>query len=531
MKNIYKISIALALAFGAVSCNMDLRPISVIDPENALETYADAQKLANGFNVQVRSLAVGSHIYMPEIQADFFNASDAYGNRGGDMYRWDFTSSVEYTAGIWEGCYAAIANANFFVEKVAYVKGRIESDKDFAETWTEEELALLDGHLGEAYFLRAYAHSFLVDRFCASYSEEIADEQNSGIPMVLKYVPTSDKNKYPGRNTLAECYEIMMEDLNTAEELLDAADEFGSKGALQKPVAGSAYITVDAVKALRARLALASRDYSLAIQDATSIISSGTYGLVSGVEKLTNLFINDSEPSECIMQCFAENPTELPGSNNYGYVSYNYNKETYSPDFIPNQWVIDLYDEKDYRKQVFFMLTPFTYGTGETQPLYLFSKYIGNRALESSVSSYSYLNKPKPFRLAELYLIAAEAYLESGLGGGEASASDLINELKASRIEGWTKKTFTASQLTDEIKNERIRELIGEGFRLSDLKRYGFGITRKAAQLSSIISFPGDSRTEFLTRPADDYRFVWPIPTSETDSNPNIKQNPGYLNK
>ncbi len=519
MKIIYKISIALALVFGASSCNMDLRPISVIDPENALETYADAQKLANGFNIQIRSLAVGSKIYMPEIQADIFNASVDFGNRGGDMYRWEFTSSLDYAEALWAGCYTAIANANYFIEKAGSVKERVKTDADFADTWTKEELALLDGHIGEALFVRAYAHSFLVDRFCATYSAETADDENSGIPIVLNYVPTSDKEKYPSRNTLAECYGQIMSDLNSAEELI---------GALRAPAAGSAYVTVDAVKALRARLALASQDYSLAIQDATSIISSGTYGLVSGVEKLTNLFVNDAEKSECIMQCFVSKPDELPSSNNYGYVSYNFTKKTYSPDFIPAQWVIDLYDDKDYRKEVFFMQTPLTYGTGESEPLYIFNKYIGNRALETGESSFNYMNAPKPFRLAELYLIAAEAYLESGID--EAAASDLINEFKATRVEGWVKKTYTASMLRDEIRNERVRELIGEGFRLSDLKRYGLGITRKASQNSGVINFPGDNRTEFLKRDANDYRFVWPIPTTETDSNPKIKQNPGYTN-
>ena len=80
MKQIFKISFALALVLGFSSCDMNLRPYSVIDPDNALESYADAQKLANGFNNQIRSLAVGSKIYGPELQSDLFHAVADFGS-------------------------------------------------------------------------------------------------------------------------------------------------------------------------------------------------------------------------------------------------------------------------------------------------------------------------------------------------------------------------------------------------------------------------------------------------------------------
>ena len=147
-----------------------------------------------------------------------------------------------------------------------------------------------------------------------------------------------------------------------------------------------------------------------------------------------------------------------------------------------------------------------------------------------SLSTLHYCNAPKPFRLAELYLIAIEAYVASGVQGGDQAASDLKNELKSNRIEGYTAKTYTAGELRSEVKDERVRELVGEGFRLSDLKRYGAGITRGEAQLSSVLSQPGQTSTELLSKTAEDYRFVWPIPTTETDANPKIKQNPGYTN-
>lgn len=521
MKRIFNISFVLALVLGVSSCDMNLRPYSVIDPENALESYADAQKLANGFNVQIRSLSVGDEVYAPELQSDFFHATPDFGNRGGDLYRWEFSAGSGYAESLWASCYTAIANANYFIDKAAKVQERIVADKDFAETWTDEEVEYLKGHVAEAYFVRAYAHYILADRFCAAYSESSASAQDSGIPYVTVYAPTSDKEKYPARETLKDTYAYIMNDLGEAEKSIELVNE---------AEAGSNYITVDAVKALRARVALACQDYTQAVQDATSIINSGNYALVGNLAGLQKLFVNDDAKSEVILQSFVALSTENPGTNNYGYIGYNYSKDIYAPDFVPEQWLVDLYDDNDYRKQVFFKETPLTLSAGESDPVYIFNKFSGNPALQSGPSDVNYRNAPKPFRLAEQYLIAIEAYVSSGVSGGEKAASDLLNELKSNRIEGWENKDYTAAEIKAEVKDERVRELVGEGFRLSDLKRYGAGMTRSASQNSAVVSMPGSTTTELLSKSAEDFRFVWPIPTAETDANPKIKQNPGYTN-
>lgn len=521
MKRIFNISFILALVLGASSCNMDLRPYSVIDPENALETYADAAKLANGFNNTIRSLAVGSVVSVPELQSDFFHATSSFGNRGGEVYRWAFTANFGTAESVWAACYTAIANANFFMSKVAYVEKRVAEDKAFAETWSDKDLAALKGHLAEAYFLRAYAHSILVDRYCAAYDESKAGAENSGIPYVKEYVPTSDKEKYPARQTLKENIKDIMTDLAEAEKTI---------ANVNKAAPASNKVTVDAIKALRARVALAAKDYTQAITDATSIINSGTYALVDTEEALEDLWLNDDGDSEVILQSYVALSTEMPGSNDYGYMGYNYDKDVFVPDYVPAKWLIDLYEDNDLRKDVYFLETPLTTTAGQSAPLYIFCKFAGNPALMSGPSDINYRNAPKPFRLAELYLIAIEAYVASGVQGADQAASDLLNEFKSKRYDGYQSKAFTAGEIREEVKNERVRELVGEGFRLSDLKRYGSGITRTPAQDPSVLSQPGQSTTELLSKSAEDFRFVWPIPTSETDANPKIKQNPGYTN-
>jgi hypothetical protein len=120
-----------------------------------------------------------------------------------------------------------------------------------------------------------------------------------------------------------------------------------------------------------------------------------------------------------------------------------------------------------------------------------------------------------------MHLILAEAYARSGQ---DANAIAALNVLKAAR----GASVYTSGNLLDEILKERTRELIGEGFRFLDIKRYGKDVQRSAAQVRSAIYLP-DTYESFY-KANSDYRFLWPIPQSEVDANPQIKnqQNPGY---
>ena len=79
-----------------------------------------------------------------------------------------------------------------------------------------------------------------------------------------------------------------------------------------------------------------------------------------------------------------------------------------------------------------------------------------------------------------------------------------------------------------ELKLERRRELLGEGMRLFDLKRWHEGFTRGTPQQMNICVFPGSNATTAMKVDANNNRLVWPIPQSEMDSNPQMVQNPGY---
>ena len=139
--------------------------------------------------------------------------------------------------------------------------------------------------------------------------------------------------------------------------------------------------------------------------------------------------------------------------------------------------------------------------------------------------------EPKVIRISEMYLIAAEAYAQLAKTDGSylTKAAQYLNDFKLKRIANYKTETYSSTdRIMTEIRNERHREFLGEGMRLLDLKRWHMGITRGVPQQEDICAMPGADYSTGLTKPADDYHFVWPIPQHEMDTNPQIVQNPGY---
>jgi hypothetical protein len=122
-------------------------------------------------------------------------------------------------------------------------------------------------------------------------------------------------------------------------------------------------------------------------------------------------------------------------------------------------------------------------------------------------------------RIAEMYLIAAEASMQSG---NMTEAVDYMNRLRTKRaIPGKeAAMQIAASDMNiDFILEERGRELIGECLRWFDLKRTG-----KLVEYVQLYNF--EARDNI--RP---YHTVRPIPQTQLDAVINkdeFKQNPGY---
>lgn len=122
------------------------------------------------------------------------------------------------------------------------------------------------------------------------------------------------------------------------------------------------------------------------------------------------------------------------------------------------------------------------------------------------------------FRLAEAYLIYAEAVVRGG-GGTRALAVTYINALR-NRSFGTGINNITDAQLTLAfVQDERGRELYWEGHRRTDLVRFGQFTT------AGVWQWKGGLKAGKTT---DANRNLYPLPASELLANPNLKQNPGY---
>ncbi|MAT55495.1 MAG: hypothetical protein CMN32_13545 [Saprospirales bacterium] len=123
------------------------------------------------------------------------------------------------------------------------------------------------------------------------------------------------------------------------------------------------------------------------------------------------------------------------------------------------------------------------------------------------------------FRLADVYLMYAEAVLRGG-NGSMADAVNYVNQIRE-RAYGDASGNIDQSELTlDFILDERARELLWEATRRTDLVRFG-----KFSNTDYLWPWKGGVPEG---RSVESFYDIYPIPASDLGANPNLTQNPGY---
>ncbi|WP_420318015.1 RagB/SusD family nutrient uptake outer membrane protein [Ekhidna sp.] len=396
-------------------------------------------------------------VVINEVRADNVYISINNSNRFLNDFRYEYRANATQLA-FWGDAYSLILRVNNILQNIDAAEGT-QTDKD--------QIA------GEALFLRAITHFDLVKTFALPYGEGAG---NPGVPVMLE--PSISE---PARNTVGEVYAQVIADLIEAKNLITEDN-------------GPYRATDDACDALLARVYLYMEDYANAEASASAVIGAG-YTLFDGTDLAT--FWGTHGTSEEIFT-IRRLANETLGSDNLGQI---FNPQGYGDIRVSND-LINVYEAGDRRAAVDYYNQDGFNWVGK----YLSQE--GNPGLTNN----------KVFRLAEMYLIRAEARLLKA----SPDAAGALADLDAVRTRAGLPSAGTATLAA--IKQERRVELAFEGHRALDIFRWGDAVTRIACGAGGT----GDELNAPCFLAADSPLRIYPIPQQELDVNQNMTQNPGY---
>ncbi|MGH2564727.1 MAG: RagB/SusD family nutrient uptake outer membrane protein, partial [Ginsengibacter sp.] len=318
---------------------------------------------------------------------------------------------------LWGGLYARIARSNYAIEGIASSK---------LSTGLKNQL------LGEAKFMRAWLYFYLVNYF-------------GDVPLVTSTDALS-QGLLP-RTPVADVYGQIIKDLLDAKNVLTT----------NYPSTERARINKDVASAFLARVYFYQQNWTEAAAEATAVINSGSYSLVTN---LNQVFLNNS--NETIWQISligTSTPATIMGSE--------FIPSGTTPKFVLYDTLANTFEANDQRK------------VNWTQPITYLSKtyyYPYKYKLRTATAGNEY---PVMIRLAEMYLIRAEA---------RAQQNDITgaqDDLNAIRNRAGLPNTTASTQddLLDALEHERWVELFTEfSDRWFNLKRLN-----KATSILSLI--------------------------------------------
>lgn len=157
---------------------------------------------------------------------------------------------------------------------------------------------------------------------------------------------------------------------------------------------------------------------------------------------------------------------------------------------------------------------------------YLFRKFVPEGNMNGAINNRAHtpINFPL-IRYADVLLMQAECLNELDDLDGAAA---LVNQVRArSGMPGINSgsaylRATTKSDMFNRIRHERAVELAGEGHSFADMKRWGLLETLDGVRECQITG------TYIFTRSVDSRDYLWPIPATEIEKNPLLKQNPDW---
>lgn len=470
-------------------------PETAVPEAEAMSTLKAAEEVCIGVYSTFKNPALysGTLVQAPEVQSDLFYAAKGYTNRFGNFYRWEVNANDAELLSVYGGLYQIVNRCNFYLDHEAEVRSRLTAKSDIAQ---------IDKFTADVCFMRAYAYSDLIRLFCQAYDPATA-ASTLGVPMYLHYREGDGSTVIKPRQSLDSCYAQVLADLTRAEEL--------------EPRVGSntQFVTKGAIMALRARVLLNMQRWAEAEEYATKVIdmkngSGRIYALASPFKKVIDPSgaVSDEytqmwkfDTADEIIWRIQFSTTDMGGSIGNLYMGITSGR--YNPNFFPADWLLNSYTRGDVRYETFFVIVNTILGVSWE----VMKKFPGNPEIDGT-SGVFYTNMPKMLRLSETYLIRAEARcMQDKIDLG---CQDL-SELQSKRIPEYGGSRYTTREsLLKAIQDERAKELIGEGFRLTDLKRWNLGFERTPQ--TGTIEGPNYNALKVLP---GSKRFTWLLPEHE----------------
>jgi len=442
-------------------------PKDSVPLDQALNTVSALNNALDGVYAQLRSVGIYGRDYLVlgDIQADNTYVEVRNSGRYLSQYNYSVTTGDGVVTEMWSAAYTGIQRANQIINAKVTATGAAAVK-------------------AQAYAIRALLYFKLVNIFAKPYTD---DPTALGVPIILTY----DPYVLPKRNTVKEVYTQIVADLQAA--IKDAPD-----------YTNSVHLSKYAAEALLARVYLYMGDNTNAETAAVDVINNSGFTLATPTD-LAAFWANpaiQSNQEEVMFEVDAD------AINNNGYDDVAGIYVNGYQDLYASSGLYNLYTSTDVRKS---LMTPGVTKSGAAA--YLVYKF--PNALNADRDNL------KVIRLAEVYLIAAEAALPAN----EGAALTYLNTLVSQRDPGLVYSS-TGSQLLTDIVNERRKELAFEGDRFYDLNRLKKSITRK----SNPGAIPAGQGNVNLSIAYPDTRRLAPIPLSEIQANANIagQQNPGY---
>jgi len=447
--------------FFLVSCSKDYlekKPYNALPIEDALKTEADMQVALRGAYASLRNVDLYGRTIpvLGDLMADVTYQSASNSNRYTFYNQYGIPVVDGNALGMWTAGYQTILRVNNILST------------------SLDGTANARQYKGEAHAIRALVYFELVRFFAKPFTD---NPTNNGVPVIT----TFDITVKPRRNTIAEVYAQILDDLSKAYNLMSQTTN-------------SSQFSKYAARALEAKVHLFKGDMANARTAALDVINNGGYTLVGSSNYLS--YWQNPAPITSKLETLFEVSSDGIANLGFDALGYIYSQGGYG-DMICASDLYTTYSATDVRRS---LLTPGT----RSGPAVFVNKY--NNIVTDR-------DDTKVLRLSDVYLIAAEASLSSN----EADARNYLNAVATRRDASFTGFVSTGATLLEDILTERRKELAFEGHRFHDLNRLKRTINRSN-------DYPAAART--IPYPFD--RRLLPIPRAEIDANPSMVQNPGY---